>query len=209
MGKIRVQDLARMMSISNQDLVFKMKSIGVRVEGDDAHIDSETLQAIIQGKKLPHPREVILRDEPAATEAQRKRVPAPAPAPSTLRPQANPLRPGRPRTLIQKVEPRIQTLPASERPERALAEAHEVAESVETRIEAREAPEAPAAEPSVATAPAAPAKTESPVETAAPAAAPSVAPSAAPTPAPSAAPGTTASPAPPSSSPTSAPTSRP
>ncbi len=131
MGKIRVQDLARMMSISNQDLVFKMKSIGVRVEGDDAHIDSETLQAIIQGKKLPHPREVILRDEPAAAEVQRKRAPAPAPAPSNLRPPANPLRPGRPRTLIQKVEPRIQTLPASERPERALAEAHEASAAAE------------------------------------------------------------------------------
>ncbi|MEP7008703.1 MAG: translation initiation factor IF-2 [Acidobacteriota bacterium] len=220
MGKIRVQDLARMMSISNQDLVFKMKSIGVRVEGDDAHIDSETLQAIIQGKKLPHPREVILRDEPAATDAQRKRVQAPAPAPSTLRPQANPLRPGRPRTLIQKVEPRIQTLPASERPERALAEAHEasealeaqaVAESVEPRIEARETPEAPAMETSLPPIPATPAssKPEAPSETSAPAA--PAAPSNAPTPTqvPTAAPSTSPTPAAPSSTPSSAPYSRP
>ncbi len=145
MGKIRVQDLARMMSISNQDLVFKMKSIGVRVEGDDAHIDSETLQAIIQGKKLPHPREVILRDEPTAAEAQKKRAPAPAPAPTNLRPAINPLRPGRPRTLIQKVEPRIQTLPASERPERALAEAHEASEALEAQnaVEAAQVPSEP------------------------------------------------------------------
>jgi translation initiation factor IF-2 len=104
-----------MMGISNQDLVFKLKSIGVRVEGDDAHIDTDIISAILQGKKLPHPREVILRDEPAAPEspaAARRRVPA---APPVRRPAANPLRPNRPRTLIQKVEPRIQTLPASER----------------------------------------------------------------------------------------------
>jgi translation initiation factor IF-2 len=113
MGKIRVQDLARMMQISNQDLVFKLKSLGVRVEGDDAHIDSENLQALVQGKKLPHPREVILRDTPeqAGSAAARGRRPALPP-----RAPANPLRPQRPRTLIQRIEPRIPTLPPSERP---------------------------------------------------------------------------------------------
>ena len=108
-----------MMGISNQDLVFKLKSIGVRVEGDDAHIDTENIQAFLQGKKLPHPREVILRDEqaPSAAEAARRRAPAaPPPATPARRPPANPLQPQRPRTLIQKVEPRIQTLPMSERP---------------------------------------------------------------------------------------------
>ncbi|MEO6191921.1 MAG: translation initiation factor IF-2 [Thermoanaerobaculia bacterium] len=119
MGKIRVQDLAKMMGISNQDLVFKLKSLGVRVEGDDAHIDTENLQAFLQGKKLPHPREVILRDEqaPSAAEAARRRAPAaPVPVTPARRPLANPLQRQRPRTLIQKVEPRIQTLPMSERP---------------------------------------------------------------------------------------------
>ncbi|MES1241236.1 MAG: translation initiation factor IF-2 [Acidobacteriota bacterium] len=120
MGKIRVQDLATMMGISNQDLVFKLKSIGVRVEGDDASIDTDIVQAILQGKKLPHPREVILRDEPAAPVAATSRRtggPAPAPPPAR-RPAANPLRPQRPRTLIQKVEPRIQNMPVTERTER-------------------------------------------------------------------------------------------
>jgi translation initiation factor IF-2 len=110
MGKLRVQDLAKMMGIPNQDLVFKLKSIGVRVEGDDAHIDTDIIQAILQGKKLPHPREVILRDEPAKDDAvARRRRPA-------RRLPVNPLRPARPRTLIQKVEPRIPTLPPSEKP---------------------------------------------------------------------------------------------
>jgi translation initiation factor IF-2 len=117
MGKVRVQDLARMMGISNQDLVFKLKSIGVRVEGDDAHIDTDIISAILQGKKLPHPREVILRDAPAVTEAagtaRRRGTPPPQPV---RRAPANPLRPLRPRTLIQKIEPRIQSLPMGERP---------------------------------------------------------------------------------------------
>src|SRR3954464_13629937 len=118
MGKIRVQDLARMMQISNQDLVFKLKSIGVRVEGDDANIDTDIIQAILQGKKLPHPREVILRDAPEqpGPPAARRRPAVPQ------RPPANPLRPGRPRTLIQKGEPRIQNLPMSERSAQMLAE---------------------------------------------------------------------------------------
>ncbi|HEY7213582.1 MAG TPA: translation initiation factor IF-2, partial [Thermoanaerobaculia bacterium] len=72
------------------------------------------IQAILQGKKLPHPREVILRDEQTPPEVARRRTAA-TPA-SVVRRPANPLRPNRPRTLIQKVEPRIQALPVSERP---------------------------------------------------------------------------------------------
>jgi len=112
MGKIRVQDLARMMGVSNQDLLFKLKSIGVRVEGDDAHIDTDIIQAILQGKKLPHPREVILRDQEEAQEAS----PAAARRRGPRRPPVNPLRPTRPRTQIQKVEPKIPTLPSTEKP---------------------------------------------------------------------------------------------
>src|SRR4051794_16979536 len=124
MGKIRVQDLAKMMGISNQDLVFKLKSIGARVEGDDAQIDTDIIQAILQGKKLPHPREVILRDEtPSAGAPVRGRAAAAPPPPmAARRPPANPLGSRRPRTLIQKVEPRIQTLPMSERPAPVMAE---------------------------------------------------------------------------------------
>ncbi len=113
MGKIPIQDLARMMGIPHQDLMFKLKSIGVRVEGDDAQIDTDTLQAILQKKKLPHPREVILRDGETIGGGGPGSRPA---LPPTRRMPQNPLRPGRPRTLIQRVEPRIKTLPASERP---------------------------------------------------------------------------------------------
>ena len=63
MGKIRVEELAKMMGVQNQDLVFKLRSIGIRVEGDEAHIDSDAISAILQGKKMAAPREVILRDK--------------------------------------------------------------------------------------------------------------------------------------------------
>lgn len=112
MGKISVDDLATMMGVTHQDLVFKLKSIGVRVEGEDAAIDTDVLQGILAGKSLPHPREVILRDEEAEAPAaaSTRRVPL-------RRAPANPLRPARRRTIIQKVEPRIKSIPVSERPE--------------------------------------------------------------------------------------------
>ena len=73
MGKIRLHDLAEKMGVPEQDLLFKLKSIGVRVEGEDALIDTEIIQAILQGKKLPQPqREVILRDASAAKTAPQK-----------------------------------------------------------------------------------------------------------------------------------------
>ncbi len=117
MGKIRVQDLAVMMGLSQQDLVFKLRSIGVRVEGEEAGVDTEMLQAILQGKRMPSPREVIMDDgepEPAPT-APAWRAAGPV-APAGRRGAVNPLRPSRPRTIIQKVEPRIKTLPTLERP---------------------------------------------------------------------------------------------
>jgi len=111
MGKIRIQDLAEKMGVPEQDLVFKLKSIGVRVDEEDAKIDASVIQAILEGKRLPQPREVILRDEEAKASAPppqpRRRTPA-------RRLPPNPLRPARRRTIIQKVEPRIKTIPTSE-----------------------------------------------------------------------------------------------
>jgi translation initiation factor IF-2 len=107
-SKIKISDLARMMNIANQDLVFKLRSLGVRVEGEEAQIDTDAIQAIMQGKKLPQPREVILRDE-TAPPVVRRPVAAPPPPP-TRRPTPSPLRPNRPRSIIQTVEPRIRTL---------------------------------------------------------------------------------------------------
>jgi translation initiation factor IF-2 len=110
MAKVRVSDLAKKMGIAQQDLVFKLRSIGVRLEGEDETIDTEIISAILSGKKLQHqPREVILRDEAATKTAPVvRRTP-------TRRVPTNPLRPPRRRTIIQKVEPHIRTLPARQR----------------------------------------------------------------------------------------------
>ena len=74
MGKIRLKDLARIMKVPEQDLMFKLKSIGVRLEGVDPEIDSEIIQAIVQGKSLPQPREVILRRDNGDVEREQRRT---------------------------------------------------------------------------------------------------------------------------------------
>ena len=108
MGKIRLKDLARTMKVPEQDLMFKLKSIGVRLEGSDPEIDSDIIQAIVQGKSLPQPREVILRDDSEA-----RVPPQPVPSKSTKpepRAKATPaIRPAR-RSMIQRVEPKIPDL---------------------------------------------------------------------------------------------------
>ncbi|MCP3960564.1 MAG: translation initiation factor IF-2 [bacterium] len=107
MGKIRLSDLAHRMGLPEQDLMFKLKSIGVRIEGDDAAIDSDIIQAIMQGKRLPQPREVIIRDDSES--------PVPV-AQATGQPQQGaPLLP-RGRAMIHRVEDRIRELPVKERP---------------------------------------------------------------------------------------------
>lgn len=110
MGKIRVKDLAQMMGIANQDLVFKLKSIGVRLEDENPTIDSDVIEAVLHGKSLRNPREVILRDKEAKAAAPA----APRRRPPSRRMPASPRRPLRRRTMIQKVEPRIKTIPVTE-----------------------------------------------------------------------------------------------
>ena len=153
MGKIRVKDLARTIGMAEQDLLFKLRSIGVRVEGEDAQVDTDVLKAVLDGKKLAAPREVIVRDEEAAAAA-----PQPRRVPPGRRTPAPPPRP-RPRSIIQKVEPRIQTIPARERPAparpagRPEVAAQTTAQATAT-IEAPEIATGPAGEPAaVASAP--------------------------------------------------------
>ena len=114
MGKVRVTDLARMIGMAEQDLVFKLRSIGVRVEGDDAQVETEVLKQVLEGKRLATPREVIVRDE----DAQRAAAAAPrAGAPTAQRRlPPEPPRPTR-RAIIHKVEAPIPTLPHRDRPE--------------------------------------------------------------------------------------------
>ncbi len=162
MGKIRLKDLAQMMGLPEQDLMFKLKSIGVRIEGEDAAIDSDMIQAVLQGKRLTQPREVILRDDSEAA------IPVSAPGGRASKPAA----PGRPprtrgRALIHRVEDRIRELPVKERP----VELEEIA----AEAVADAAPVTPAAEPERA---AAAAESEAPAAVAKTAAGPAAGPAA-------------------------------
>jgi translation initiation factor IF-2 len=138
MAKIKVKDLAKKMGIPDQDLLFKLKSIGLRLDDVEAEIDASLLQSALEGRSLAQPREVILRDQEskaAAPGPARRRPMRPAP------PQ--PLRPNRRRPLIQKVEPRIKTIPVAERPKPAPAPAPAPARPAAARPQPR-AVEAPA-----------------------------------------------------------------
>ncbi len=138
MGKIRVKDLAQMMGIANQDLVFKLKSIGVRLEDENPTIDSDVIEAVLHGKSLRNPREVILRDKEAKAAAPA----APRRRPPSRRMPASPRRPLRRRTMIQKVEPRIKTIPVTEpkKPEPAATPAPTASPAVERPTAAPAAP---------------------------------------------------------------------
>jgi translation initiation factor IF-2 len=112
MQKIRVADLASRIKMDSQDLIFKLRSIGVRVEGEDALVDFEVLKQVLEGKRLATPREVIVRDEdPNPAVAPRPGAPAP-----TRQLPPEPPRPTR-RAIIHKVEAPIPTLPHRDHPQ--------------------------------------------------------------------------------------------
>jgi translation initiation factor IF-2 len=72
MAKVRVKDLAKQMGISSKDLIFKLQSLGVQVENEDAAIEPGVIMAILSGKKAAprRPRAVIMRDEKPGEEQQ-------------------------------------------------------------------------------------------------------------------------------------------
>ena len=74
----RVGDLAQQMSVSVDELIFKLRSIGVEVTKADDTLDLATVRSIITGETIPRrPREVLMRKEPVhADEAKRPVAPA-------------------------------------------------------------------------------------------------------------------------------------
>jgi translation initiation factor IF-2 len=69
MQQLRVVDLAHTMGISATELIFKLRSIGVTVAGEEDTLDLSTVRAIITGETLQRrPREVIVRREPKEDE---------------------------------------------------------------------------------------------------------------------------------------------
>jgi translation initiation factor IF-2 len=80
MEQLRVVDLAHTMGITPTELIFKLRSIGVSVAGEEDTLDLSTVRSIITGETLQkRPREVIVRTEPreddsAATSARDRMV---------------------------------------------------------------------------------------------------------------------------------------
>jgi translation initiation factor IF-2 len=71
MQQLRVVDLARTMGISPKELIFKLRSIGVSVSGEEDTLDLSTVRSIITGETLQkRPREVIVRQEAREEESQ-------------------------------------------------------------------------------------------------------------------------------------------
>jgi len=69
MEQLRVVDLAHTMGITSRELIFKLRSIGVTVAGEEDTLDLATVRAIITGETLQRrPREVIVRREKAEEE---------------------------------------------------------------------------------------------------------------------------------------------
>ena len=123
MGKIRIQDIASRIGMDDQDLIFKLRSIGVRVEGKDALVDTDVLKAVLEGKRVATPREVIVRDEEGAGGAR----------PGGRRP----VPPRRPRTRIQRPE-RVPTIP-TRKPKKEEKPAPTPEEIAKKELEAEEA----------------------------------------------------------------------
>jgi translation initiation factor IF-2 len=70
MQQLRVVDLAHTMGITAKELIFKLRSIGVSVSGEEDTLDLATVRAIITGETLQRrPREVIVRAEKPADDA--------------------------------------------------------------------------------------------------------------------------------------------
>ncbi|MHB9001790.1 MAG: translation initiation factor IF-2 N-terminal domain-containing protein, partial [Thermoanaerobaculia bacterium] len=103
MAKVRVSDLAKQMGVGAKDLLFKLQSLGVAVEDANSSLDTETIMAVLSGKKLPtRPRNVIMREEQPQPEKkkvvrppraiitppkrEKKEVPVEAPTPAPAGP---------------------------------------------------------------------------------------------------------------------------
>ncbi|MBW3565048.1 MAG: translation initiation factor IF-2 [Acidobacteria bacterium] len=94
MAKIRVRDMAKQMGIPAKDLVFKLQSLGVQIESEDAAVDHAAIIGALSGRQAVRPRAVIMRDEKAVSEPQRearaRKVRPPRPIVKPTRPVAPP-----------------------------------------------------------------------------------------------------------------------
>ena len=74
--KVRVSDLAKLMKISDKDLIFKLQSLGVEVDSSESALGPAEIEALRSGKKLStRSKSVIMREEaPVAEVAPKQKV---------------------------------------------------------------------------------------------------------------------------------------
>ncbi len=126
----RVGDLAQQMGVTVDELLFKLRSIGVDVTSAEHTLDLSTVRDIITGQTLVRrPREVIVRQSAGGAEEQRK-----SPTPTVERPKRR--RPARHAVAHDEEMPdevpnlAAMTVPASSKPAaRTFEEAEESAEA--------------------------------------------------------------------------------
>jgi translation initiation factor IF-2 len=135
----RVGDLAQQMGVTVEELIFKLRSIGVDVTSAEHTLDLSTVRDIITGQTLVRrPREVIVRQS-AAAEEQRK-----APVPAMERPKRR--RPGRRAVSLDEELPdevpnlAAMALPASHKPAARAADEAEAAEAPVAEVTVEEVP---------------------------------------------------------------------
>jgi translation initiation factor IF-2 len=132
----RVGDLAQQMGVTAEELIFKLRSIGVDVTSVDNTLDLSTVRDIITGQTLVRrPREVIVRQRSTAAEEQRK-----APVPTMERPKRR--RPGRRAVSLDEELPdevpnlAAMALPASSKPAARAADDAEEEAAAAPEVEA-------------------------------------------------------------------------
>jgi translation initiation factor IF-2 len=155
----RVGDLARQMGVSVDELIFKLRSIGVDVVTEESTLDLSTVRDIITGQTLVRrPREVIVRRSPVPGDEQKKAATTPVERPKRRR--------ARHVGLDEELPDEVPNLAAIAVP----ASARKHARSLEPLAEAGETPPTP--EPAAAEVPATPVRKAAKAAPAAPAPAP-------------------------------------
>ena len=122
MEQLRVKDLAHTMGITSKELIFKLRSIGVNVAGEEDTLDLSTVRSIITGETLQRrPREVIVRPEQKEEDT----------AQTTARDRMVKRR----RRQVVKTDKEILEVRAPKEPEKAASELVEDETMVETTAE--------------------------------------------------------------------------
>ena len=110
-GTIKIQDLANAMNKNPKELLFELQSIGVKVQSVDDVIPPEVVQALISGKPLEAPNQVIIREDRGRERKVKKTLKTRIPRVKVLTQKDIPVIDIPKKSTLQEVE---EMIPASE-----------------------------------------------------------------------------------------------